>query len=452
MADRFDRRRVWTIAMREFRQTVLTRGFFMAVVVAPIGTAVVSAGAGALALATTMPDAQEPVVGEVVIVDPTGEVGDRVAAALQPAAIEAKRQDTRATVAETFGATLAEAFDPSPPVNVTVRVERDPAVAPALQDEVRAGSRLAVVVVPDELLGPNPGEETFKLLSREGTASSFLTDLDWEIGDAVVNARLARSGQDAETLRALLRRPARWRDRAEVDVDLYEAAQDGIRLAGPMAFVTLVWFTSFLAGNLLMVATIEEKSSKVIEVLLGAVTPLELLGGKLVGYGMVAAIIVSTYGGVGLIGMWALASLSWIPWMHMPFLAICFAMAYLFEATTMAAIASAVDDLREAQTLMAPLITVSMMTMMLALTVATHPEGKVATITSFLPPFVPYSLSARVMGGGEVPVWQMVVGLAIAAAALWGVLRLTANVFRIGVLTQGRTPSFREIARWAREG
>lgn len=463
MADRLDRTRVWAIAMREFRQTVFTRGFFMAVVVTPIGGSLITTLASGFAMTAMAPEKPAPVVGELVVVDPTGFVGPVIAERYSPDAMRALEAAKSELVADLVGSTVGErapawvtdavrSFDPDGEVRLDVKTVGAEADVEALQASVERGATVGLVVVPPELTNAPPEPTaSYRLVTREGTPDRVIADLADVVRGAVVTARITRAGQDPATVRALVEEPPRWRPPDETP-DLRAVATESLAVIGPMGFVSLVWFTSFLAGNLLTVATIEEKSSKVIEVLLGAVTPVELLAGKLVGYGFVAAIVAAVYGGAGIAAVTLFAGGLALPWYQVPALIVCFVLAYLTEATLMATVGAAVDDLREAQTLMAPMVTVSITSMMLALGVAGAPDSTMAMVLSFVPPFVPYAVAARLLGGGVVPGWHLALAFVVSVASLTLALRLTANVFRIGLLTQGRTPTLREIARWARDG
>ena len=98
-----------------------------------------------------------------------------------------------------------------------------------------------------------------------------------------------------------------------------EAQENGLRAMVPFGFMMLLWIATLTAGNYLLTSTIEEKSNKVMEVVLSAVGPLELLWGKILGLALVSLVILVTYGGLAIAGLFAVAmydliSLSMVLW------------------------------------------------------------------------------------------------------------------------------------------
>jgi ABC-2 type transport system permease protein len=188
-----------------------------------------------------------------------------------------------------------------------------------------------------------------------------------------------------------------------------------------------------------------------MEVILSAVSPMQLLTGKILGYAMVSALIVGVYGSVGLAGLAAAAMADLVsPW-SLALLAVYFVMAYAFVATMMAGAGSAVNDLQEAQSLLTPIMLVLTLPLLLFMPVTDHPNGWIATTMSFVPPAIPFIMALRLAASGDpVPAWQVVAtivwGFAWVGVFLWA----GAKVFRVGILMQGKPPTPRELWRWIR--
>ena len=120
-------------------------------------------------------------------------------------------------------------------------------------------------------------------------------------------------------------------------------------------------------------------------------------------------------------------------------------------AAMMAAVGSAVSDLREAQTLVSPVMLLMMMPMMLWLPISENPTGILATVTSFVPPIGPFVMVLRTTGAVEgIPGWQIGAALLVNALGAVGLVWLGARIFRIGILMQGKPPTPIELLRWAR--
>jgi ABC-type Na+ efflux pump permease subunit len=224
-----------------------------------------------------------------------------------------------------------------------------------------------------------------------------------------------------------------------------------LRFMIPGGFMMLMWIAAFTSANQLLTTTIEEKSSKVIEVLLSATSPLELLAGKILGQGFVSLLMLSTYGAAGLAGLAFLTMLDIVPLSSLILFFLWFLLAYFMVASIMAAVGSAVSDLREAQSLVQPAMIVMMIPLLLWLPISENPTGWLATITSFVPPIGPFVMVLRTTGAVEpIPLWQIGLALAVNGFSTIALVWIASRVFRIGVLMQGKPPTPMELLRWAR--
>jgi ABC-type Na+ efflux pump permease subunit len=205
------------------------------------------------------------------------------------------------------------------------------------------------------------------------------------------------------------------------------------------------------AGQQLMTSTIEEKSSRVVELLLAAVSPTELMAGKILGQLAVAMLMFGLYGGVGLAALASFAALGMIdPWMLL-YLPIFFLIAFVMIAALMAAIGAAVNELREAQTLLMPVVLALMLPMMLWLPISRDPNGAFATALSFIPPTSPLVMVLRMTSSTPPPTWQVWLSIAIGIAAMFAAVWFAGRVFRVGLLMHGKPPDFRTLVRWVRQ-
>lgn len=457
MAERGAMRKVLSIALREFRATVLTKGFVLGVVLAPVigGAAMLIAGWAAM-------QGMAPVSGTLAIVDPTGSVPPLAADELSA---ERQRRESERALEE--GARMlpaaareqARAAAASATANVDIRVEAvaDPAREEELRAKVADGSLLGLAIVGEGALAPrDAGSEAagdaagFTLVVPPASAPRVTGLLERSVAKAIVRARVARAGADWASLDALMEEPeASVRRLAE---DGSEAKESVVaRLLMPLGFMMLVWIATFSSGQYLLTATIEEKSNKVMEVILSAVSPMQLLTGKILGYALVSALIVGVYGSVGIAGLAAAAMADLVsPW-SLALLALYFVMAYGFVATMMAGAGSAVSDLQEAQSLLTPIMLVLTLPLLLFMPVTEHPNGWIATTMSFVPPAIPFIMALRLAASGDpVPAWQVVATIAWGFAWLGVFLWAGAKVFRVGILMQGKPPSPRELWRWIR--
>jgi len=233
---------------------------------------------------------------------------------------------------------------------------------------------------------------------------------------------------------------------------------DVMRQWAPSAFVYLLWVAIFSIIQMLLGNTIEEKSNRIIEVLLSSVTPGELMLGKLCG---IAAI------GLTMVGVWIAALFGILAWKSggasqmagqmfvvlkssnlVPMFAIYFILGYLLYAALILSLGSVCNTLKDAQNYMAAITTTMMVPLLTMMFIPKDPNGVVARVLSWIPIYTPFTMMNRATSDPPLVdlVGTMVLLAASAAAALW----MTGKIFRIGILRTGQPPRILEMLRWLR--
>jgi ABC-type Na+ efflux pump permease subunit len=218
---------------------------------------------------------------------------------------------------------------------------------------------------------------------------------------------------------------------------------------------------------------IEEKSSRVVEVLLSSVTPSELMMGKLAGIATVGLVMLTAWIGtlVGIVAYMALsaahavtagsagpagiaaeiphdvATLLTGTWL-LPAFAIYFILGYLLYAGLFLALGSTCNTIKDAQNYMAVIVLFLMVPLLSMAFIPRDPNGPVATFLSWIPPYTPFVMMNRIVAH---PPWRDVIGTFILLVAfdgfvLWG----CGKVFRIGVLRTGQPPGLIQVLGWLR--
>ena len=370
-----------------------------------------------------------PIEGRIVVVDRVGGVADAFRTALM--------------------AKEAAAGDREDPLNGPLEVRANVEAAPAQADEtglraqVGAGSLTALVVASRD-----GTDEKAELLVPSAASPRHTRRLEAAAREAIVRARVAGTGQDFDRLRELMRSDRVQTSRVSPEGQQARESTE-LRMLVPMGFMMLLWITVFTSANYLLTTTIEEKGSRVMEVLLSAVSPMELLTGKLLGQAAVSLVMLVMYGAAGLGGLGAIAMLDVVPLTHLLWFAVWFPIAYFMVAAIMAGIGSAVSDLREAQSLVGPAMMALMVPLILWLPIVENPNGPLAVAFSFIPPAAPFVNILRLTAANEpVPLWQSLLALAVAIGSVLALVWAGARIFRVGVLMQGKTPTPRELLRW----
>jgi ABC-2 type transport system permease protein len=207
-----------------------------------------------------------------------------------------------------------------------------------------------------------------------------------------------------------------------------------------------------MSGQYLLTTTVEEKSNRVVEVLLSAVSPMELMVGKILGQLAVGLLVLLLYMGLGVMALISFAALGLLDPVLIVFLLLFFFLAYVSVGALMAAIGSAVNEMREAQGLMTPVMLLIMIPWILWMPISRDPNSMFATVLSFLPPLSNFVMMLRMASTTPPPLWQPILGIVIGAIGAVGMLWFAAKVFRIGLLMYGKPPTLGTLVRWARMG
>ncbi|MFI6791123.1 ABC transporter permease [Nonomuraea sp. NPDC050383] len=225
----------------------------------------------------------------------------------------------------------------------------------------------------------------------------------------------------------------------------YQAARTGI------AVVLVLVLFMLLIGQATMVGmgVVEEKGSRIVEILLTSIRPWQLLGGKILGLGVLGLVNLVTILVVGVAAAVGSGVATDFP-PGMPGIVagvvVWFVLGYAFFATLAAALASLVSRQEEVGNVMSPLTMLIMVTYGVAFYATAEPTGTLATVMSMIPPFSSMVMPVRT-AAAEVPLWQIGLALALMAAAVVAVLALGARVYERAVLRTGARVRLGDVLR-----
>jgi ABC-2 type transport system permease protein len=229
-----------------------------------------------------------------------------------------------------------------------------------------------------------------------------------------------------------------------------------VRLVVPVAFMILFLMSVLMTSGYLIQGTATEKENKVVEVLLASANPDEILGGKLLGLGGAGLLQIGvwlsilTVGGVGIVPL-ILSSTIEFPWIALALALPLFLLGFLFFGSLMLGTGSLGSNMRESQQLaMAWSLTAALPMVMMALLIR-EPHGIVARVMTWLP--VTAAPLVMLRASLDLPYlawWEIAGAFVVLAASSWIALRIGGRLFRVGLLSAGSRPSFREIIRQAR--
>lgn len=435
-----------TVAWREFRHTAMTKAFLFGAILMPI----LMMALFILVVPLMMESNNTPLQGTIAVIAPDDVLTE---IKLQLEQGDSKQDD----IIEQLPAPIRS--DPIATAMLSSGAESNVKIVTASLDnldqlklKVSNGELEGFILVPISLLESNDKEEFLEVFIPNDFSPNHTDVLTSVVSNAIVDVRLRRLGHDPDDIHNLTRRPRTTATR--LSEEGVESRDNEIaRRIIPMAFMMLLWIATFTSGNYLLTTTIEEKSNKVMEVLLSAISPMQLLSGKILGQAGVSAVILCMYGSVALAGLVTFALLDLIPVLQLVLFATYFVMAYFMVATIMAAVGSAVTELRDAQSLMGPIMIILIVPLALWPILAEHPNGLIATVTSFTPPLIPFVMILRVTASTEpVSLVQILLSIGIGFLSVMMMVWMCARIFRIGVLMQGKPPNIIQLIRWIRQG
>jgi len=422
-------KKVWILAKREYLSRVKSKGYWIGTLVLPVVLA-------ALMFLPALIFSQSTSQLDLVMVDATGRLGEPVRQGL---AERAERADGRIV---NFALTVAE---PAADVEAQ-RAELDRRL---LDEEIDAW-----LWVDEETL--SQGEVEFRARNVSNTFSQSV--LSRSLTDAARGLRLEDAGLDPATVEPLLERIDLTTFRVSDKGSAMESGEVGFLFAYGLFF--LMYIVLLMWGQQVLQGVLEEKNTRVVEVIVSATTPFELMMGKLTGIGAAAltqfslwlsCIVAFTAPGL----MAAVATLpedSGLPEvtvLQALYVLAFFVLGFFVYASMYAAVGSAFNTLQEAQH-MAAIPTFTLIAPMLFLfPVINDSGGTLALVTSMVPILSPIIMPLRI-AIEMPPAWQVWLSLALTGGFIWLMVSFCARIYRTGILMYGKKPTFKELWRWLR--
>jgi ABC-type Na+ efflux pump permease subunit len=446
--------RIKLVATREFLVTVSSKGFLFGVLVMPL---IMTALIAVVPKLLNQRGAQKNV--EVAFIDQSTALSQALGTELSSAAVAATREAGRREAVEQLGAAgkkVADAVLPESVPSFTVRnlpadTTVDAQKAWLTDEKIGKAARRALVLVPANAIVRSEGDKKFagyEFYAPRNLPQDAESILHGALRRVLIAERLRRAGFDPAVVRDATEIP-----RSSTQLVGPDGKQQGAQALNrmlPFIMGVLLFMGVMIGGQSLMTSTVEEKSSRVVEVLLAAVSPLELMWGKLLGQLGVGLVTMGVYVTLGLLALLQFAMIGLVDPMLVVWLVVFFLIAYLVYGALMLAVGAAVSQIADAQSLMGPVMILLMVPYMLTFVIGSTPDSVVAVASSFIPPVNAFAMMARLASSSPPPVWQVLLsalaGIAGACAAVW----FASKVFRVGLLMHGKPPSFATLFKWAR--
>lgn len=325
-------------------------------------------------------------------------------------------------------------------------------------------------------------QKNMQYVSNDSPSVMFIEDLESTIANKITQVNYLKSGLDTLAIE---------KAKADVSIQLEKASGEEalkglneIKIGIGGAFGYLIMMFIVIYGNMVMRSVIEEKTSRIIEVIISSVKPFQLMMGKIIGTSLAGVIQFLIW---AILGFTAIAIMSSVfgaqvgasadlqgqvlqtaqqemagtaqmylkEILNLPIFTILisfiiyFIGGYFLYSSFYAAIGAAVDNETDSQQFLLPIIMPLVLGVYIGFfTVMNDPHGTVATVFSMIPLTSPIVMMMRIPFG--VPAWQIVISMIILFVTFFGVVWFASKIYRVGILMYGKKPTWKELIKWLR--
>ncbi|RKY54048.1 MAG: hypothetical protein DRP89_05410 [Candidatus Neomarinimicrobiota bacterium] len=243
----------------------------------------------------------------------------------------------------------------------------------------------------------------------------------------------------------------------EVNFKMLEAGKGGEEKEGseiisyltPIIFVMMLFFAIFMSSQILLRSVMEERTNRLVEILLSSITPGELMSGKIIGLGLLGLTQLTLYLIVGYFAS-SYKGIQIVTSVNVILFLIYFVLGYLLYASIFASIGTIFNSEHEAQQASSFLSIICIIPIMLSSYVIANPQSTTTTILSFIPVITPFFMILRI-GVEMPPLWELFGTIGVLILFVWLTMLAAGKIFRVAVLIYGKRPTLPEIWQWVKE-
>ncbi len=320
------------------------------------------------------------------------------------------------------------------------------------KEGLRKGQLDIYAVLEGDLEREDGSLRLFTYKSKPSQADALGT-VEHLLREAVISRRYETHGLDRKVLEGISNVSVQWAEVGQTQGQERSQGRSQVmgRMMVPFAFMYLIFLGIVGMGQHMISSIIEEKNSRIIEVLLSAVSPFELMAGKIAGLATV---------GLAVMALWSIAGYGVARWQGIridvgadlvAYGLIYYVLGFVLFSAILAGVGSVCNTIKETQSLMMPITLVFILPMIFWVRLAQEPNGPLARVLSYVPPVTPMVMILRLSSGTEVWVGEVILSILVLIAGVLLSVWAAAKVFRTGILLYGKRPSAREILRWVRE-
>ena len=434
-------RKFLTVVKREYMQRVRAKMFIVSTVLLPL----VASLFGIVPALILSIDAGSPM--RLAVVDQTGKMYDHVNQALVG-------DESREEASDTTERRRGRGFGNFTLEKVPIENQPVEQVRARLEERLQARELDGYVILPPDFIDHGQAE----YVNRNPSDLFSNRVLQSALNRAVREQRLIEAKVDNETRQELFQ-PVELQS-----LKFGAAGQQRESSSASFALVFGIGFVMYLSilmyGQVVLGAVIEEKETRIAEILFSSVKPFALMMGKLVGVSLLAltqlaiwAIAFSLFAlyGVGFLAQSGLrSSIPSVPLSHFIYFGLFFLLGYFIYATIYALVGSMVTTAQEGGQLAMPIILILVISFYLFLPVSRSPDSTFSFWVSMIPLSAPVAMLVRIVTQTP-PFWQIALSLLIGFSSVLLIMWVAARIYRVGMLMSGTRASIPEAWRWARQ-
>lgn len=439
-------RKVWVVAVREYLAAVQTKAFVISLVLMPVLMV------GSIVAQKVLDKHVDVSDKRFALIDHTGQLGDHMLSAAdarnQEQIFSSDETEDRKQILPRF---VLEVVDPLPDGAQAQRLE--------LSDRVRSKDLYGFVEIGEDVLDTGDHREDASILyySNTPTYDDFRRWFSITVNNKMTGIRIERAGLEPDIVHEMTA------IMGVGSLGLLSLDEEGKITEGkkidkmasflvPAFMVMLLFMVIAIGATPLINSVLEEKMQRIAEVLLGSVSPFELMLGKLLGTVGVSLTILAVYMVGGMVAAQKTGFGHLIPTHLLAWVIVYQALAVLMYGSMFIAVGAACSDLKEAQSYLLPVWLLVCTPLFVLGPVLKEPSSTFATALSLVPTATPILMLLRQAVPPGVPAWQPAVGVVLVIMTTIVCVVIAGRIFRVGILMQGKPPNVRELARWVLRG
>lgn len=431
-------RKAFTIAWSEFSTALMSKAFLIGLLLIP------SIMAGSIFFQRTVGQRSDREDRAFAVIDQTGEIWPVISLAAEAWNSRQGGENGQPQTGPRFRPT-------------EIKLEGKPIEQVRLELSERIARRelFAFVEIPANATAAGDQKLTIRYHSDHPSYNTLPTWLDTAINAGIAAHKLSAAGVDISLLKTLqvkvpFDRLGLLQRQADGQVREAEVVDRVKTLAIPAVLMIMMFMVMMSASSPLLNSVMEEKMTRISEVLLGSVTPFELMLGKLLGSLMVSITLAIVYMAVGFAAAsyWGYANA--LPPTIVGWFILYLVTAILMFGAAFMAIGAACTDPKDAQGMMTPVMLLFMSPMFVWTAVLQAPDSLFSTVASLIPICTPLLMLLRLTLQPGPPFWQVALSVVLTVTTALALVWAAGKVFRTGILMQGKSATFGEMIRWVR--